>query len=68
METLTGNEDPQTGDLYLQFSDDLLEKLGWEPEITLDELIDDMMKSDIILMKKDKILNKNGYESFNYFE
>jgi hypothetical protein len=31
METLTVNEDPQTGDLYLQFSDDLLEKLGWEP-------------------------------------
>ena len=31
METLTVNEDPQSGDLYLQFTDDLLEKLGWEP-------------------------------------
>ena len=31
METLTVNEDPQSGDLYLQFSDDLLEKLGWKP-------------------------------------
>lgn len=31
METLTVHEDPQSGDLYLQFTDDLLEKLGWEP-------------------------------------
>jgi len=30
METLTVHEDPQSGDLYLQFTDDLLEKLGWE--------------------------------------
>ena len=44
------------------------EKLGWEPEISLDELIDDMMKSDLILMKKDEILKSKGYNSYKYFE
>ena len=30
------------------------QKLGWEPEITLEELVEDMMSSDLQLFKKDK--------------
>jgi GDPmannose 4,6-dehydratase len=44
------------------------EKLGWVPEITLEDLIDDMMKSDLNLMQKEKFLIEGGYNTNNYFE
>ncbi|MGM0945450.1 MAG: GDP-mannose 4,6-dehydratase [Bacteroidota bacterium] len=44
------------------------EKLGWEPKITLEELVNDMMQSDLKLMKKDQYLREGGYETLNYFE
>jgi GDPmannose 4,6-dehydratase len=44
------------------------EKLGWEPQIQLAELVEDMMSSDIKLMEKDKYLKNGGYETLNYFE
>ena len=44
------------------------QKLGWEPQITLEELIEDMMKSDLQLFKKDKYLRDGGYKTFNYYE
>lgn len=43
-------------------------KLGWEPEITLEELVEDMMRSDIKLFKKDKYLKDGGFLISNYFE
>ena len=44
------------------------EKLGWEPQIQLQELIEDMMSSDLKLMSKDKYLRDGGYTTLNYFE
>ena len=44
------------------------EKLGWEPQIQLAELVEDMMNSDIKLMQKDKYLEDGGYQTLNYFE
>ena len=44
------------------------EKLGWEPKIELDELVQDMMYSDLKLMRKDKYLEEGGYQTLNYFE
>jgi len=44
------------------------EKLGWEPQYTLNELIDEMMESDLKLMKKDEYLKDGGYVIMNYFE
>jgi GDPmannose 4,6-dehydratase len=43
-------------------------KLGWETTITLEELVDEMMISDIKLFKKEKYLNQGGYRSMNYYE
>ena len=43
-------------------------ELGWEPKISLEELVEDMMKSDLKLMQKDLDLKKLGYETKNYFE
>lgn len=42
--------------------------LGWQPEYDLDGLIDDMVTSDLILMKKEAYLQDGGYNILNYFE
>lgn len=44
------------------------EKLGWKPEYDLKGLVNDMMKSDLKLIRKDKYLQDGGYETLNYFE
>jgi GDPmannose 4,6-dehydratase len=43
-------------------------ELGWEPKISLEELVEDMMKSDLKLMQRDLDLKKLGYKPKNYFE
>lgn len=43
-------------------------RLGWEPEYSLTALIEDMMKNDIKLMKKESYLREGGYKILNYFE
>ena len=43
-------------------------ELGWEPKIPLEELVEDMMKSDLKLMQKDLDLLNLGYKPKNYFE
>jgi GDPmannose 4,6-dehydratase len=43
-------------------------KLGWEPQYDLSGLVEDMMQSDIKLMKKDAWLREGGYRTLNYFE
>jgi GDPmannose 4,6-dehydratase len=59
---------PTEVDLLIGDASKAKQKLGWEPEISLEELIDDMMKSDLNLFKKDKYLKEGGYETLNYFE
>ena len=43
-------------------------RLGWEPEYSLAALIEDMMKNDIKLMKKESYLKEGGYKILKYFE
>lgn len=43
-------------------------KLGWIPEYDLKALCNDMMMSDIKLMKKETYLKEGGYRILNYFE
>jgi len=43
-------------------------KLGWKPEYDLKGLVEDMMQSDIHLMKKDAYLREGGFRTMNYFE
>ena len=43
-------------------------KLGWKPEYKLNELVDEMMESDLKLMTKDQYLKDGGYTIMNYFE
>lgn len=44
------------------------EKLGWEPEYDLEYLIQEMMKSDLKLMQKNKYLKEGGFDVLNYYE
>jgi GDPmannose 4,6-dehydratase len=44
------------------------EKLGWVPEIALQELVNEMMQSDLHLMSREEYLKKGGYRINNYFE
>ena len=44
------------------------ELLGWEPEYDLKDLVTDMVKSDLDLMKKNKHLMDSGYSTYNYHE
>ena len=43
-------------------------QLNWEPEYDLAALIEDMVSSDIKLMKKEQYLKEGGYQTLNYFE
>ena len=42
-------------------------KLGWIPEYNLEQLINEMMESDLKLMTKDQYLKDGGYAIMNYF-
>jgi GDPmannose 4,6-dehydratase len=43
-------------------------KLGWSRDYKLQDLVDDMMQSDLKLMTKDQYLKDGGYATMNYFE
>ena len=43
-------------------------KLGWKREYKLEELVNDMMESDLKLMTRDQYLKDGGYTIMNYFE
>ena len=43
-------------------------KLGWTREHKLEDLVNEMMKSDLKLMTKDQYLQDGGYKTMNYFE
>lgn len=42
--------------------------LGWEPLYSLDDLIKDMMASDLKLMRKEQHLKNGGFNILNYYE
>lgn len=43
-------------------------KLGWEPTYDLKGLCNDMVMSDLKLMKKEQFIKDGGYKILNYFE
>jgi GDPmannose 4,6-dehydratase len=44
------------------------EKLGWEPKITLEEMVYDMMENDIKIAKRDKLDKEHGYKAPDFNE
>ena len=59
---------PTEVDLLIGDPSKAKKKLGWVPEITLEELVSDMMKSDLKLFLKDKYLKDAGHNTLNYYE
>ena len=59
---------PTEVDLLIGDATKAKEKLGWVPKYSLQDLVQDMMQSDLKLMKKDQLLLEKGYETLNYFE
>ena len=44
------------------------EKLGWEPKITLEQMVHEMMENDLTLAKRDALAKEHGYRAFDYHE
>jgi GDPmannose 4,6-dehydratase len=44
------------------------QKLGWQPETNLQQLVKDMMEADLESTRRDEILRKAGHKIFDYFE
>jgi GDPmannose 4,6-dehydratase len=59
---------PTEVDLLVGDPNKAKEKLGWVPEFDLKALVDDMMKSDIQLMAKERYVQTGGYRVMNYYE
>ncbi|NMC39002.1 MAG: GDP-mannose 4,6-dehydratase [Bacteroidales bacterium] len=59
---------PTEVDLLIGDSTKARTRLGWKPEFDLQGLIDDMIISDIQLMKKESHIRNGGFKTFNYFE
>lgn len=59
---------PTEVDLLIGDASKAKNKLGWVPEFDLQDLVKDMMQSDIKLMQKQVYLKEGGFETKNYFE
>ena len=44
------------------------EKLGWEPKISLKELVHEMMENDINIAKRDALVKEHGFKAPNFNE
>jgi GDPmannose 4,6-dehydratase len=59
---------PTEVDILLGDASKAKDKLGWEPKLTLNDLVEDMMESDLKLMQKDQFLKNGGFKVMNYYE
>jgi GDPmannose 4,6-dehydratase len=59
---------PTEVDLLIGDATKAKEKLGWECQYELSDLVKEMMESDLQLMQKDQFLKESGYKTMNYFE
>ncbi|MBD3789917.1 MAG: GDP-mannose 4,6-dehydratase [Campylobacterales bacterium] len=59
---------PTEVDLLLGDPTKAEQKLGWNREYNLQNLVDDMMESDLKLMTKDQYLKEGGYTIMSYYE
>ena len=44
------------------------QKLGWEPKITLEEMVHEMMENDLNIAKRDSLVKSHGFRAPNFKE
>jgi len=44
------------------------ERLGWVPEITLDDMVAEMVRGDLRIAERDELCRREGFETFDYHE
>ncbi len=44
------------------------EKLGWVPQITLEEMVAEMVREDLSIAQRDELCKKEGFKTFDYNE
>jgi GDPmannose 4,6-dehydratase len=59
---------PTEVDILLGDPSKAKKELGWEPEYTLSDLVEDMMDSDLKLMRREEHLKNGGFEINNFYE
>lgn len=43
-------------------------QMGWEPRISFEQLVSEMMREDLQLAERDALIKQAGYKAFDYFE
>ena len=59
---------PTEVDLLIGDASKCREKLNWTPKYNLEELVKEMMESDIKIFQKEKYLRDGGHDTLNYHE
>jgi GDPmannose 4,6-dehydratase len=59
---------PTEVDLLIGNPEKAFKELGWKHSYSLQELVSEMVRSDIKLFKKDKYLKEGGHQTYDYFE
>jgi len=59
---------PTEVDLLLGDPTKAKEKLGWQPKYDLPALIQDMVRADVALFRRDQLLEQSGHRVMNYYE
>ncbi len=59
---------PTEVDTLLGDSSKAREKLGWTPEISLDEMVAEMVREDIKIAERDELCKRQGFQTFEYNE
>ena len=44
------------------------EKLGWTPQVTLEELVKEMVLSDYNSAKRDSLVKSAGFQAYDHYE
>jgi GDPmannose 4,6-dehydratase len=44
------------------------EKLGWEPRISFEKLVSEMVREDLKIAERDALCKREGYQVFDYHE
>jgi GDPmannose 4,6-dehydratase len=43
-------------------------KLGWEPQISFDTLVKDMVDSDLEIARRDAVIRREGFKTYQHHE